>query len=193
MSKRGRLFIVSGPSGSGKSTVLGEVFKRRDRLYFSVSATTRAPRPGETDGVEYFFLDEERFDQMVERGEFLEHARYAKCSYGTPRGPIEEKLNAGIDVILDIEVQGAKQVKARMPEAVSVFLAPPDLRELERRLRSRGTESEERIALRLETARSELREAEKYDYVVVNDDFRRAAGELLDIIDRSEETEPSKN
>lgn len=182
MSKKGKLFIVSGPSGSGKSTVLGEVFKRRDRLYFSVSATTRGPRPGERDGVEYYFIDQSRFDEMVENDEFLEHARYAKCSYGTPRKPVEEKLNAGIDVILDIEVQGAGQVKARMPEAVSVFIAPPSLEELERRLRSRGTETEERIALRLETAKSELREAEKYDHVVVNDDYVRAAGELLDII-----------
>lgn len=182
MSKKGRLFIVSGPSGCGKSTVLGEVFKRRERLYFSVSATTRAPRPGERDGVEYFFIDEERFDEMVEKDRFLEHARYAKCSYGTPRAPVEEKLEAGFDVILDIEIQGAAQVKTRMPEAVSVFIAPPSLAELERRLRSRGTESAERIALRLETAKTELGQAEHYDHIVVNDDYVRAAGELIEII-----------
>lgn len=182
MSETGKLFIVSGPSGSGKSTVLGEVFRRRDKLYFSVSATTRQPRPGERDGVEYFFIDERRFDEMVERDEFLEHARYAKCSYGTPRAPVEEKLNAGIDVILDIEVQGARQVKARMPQAVMVFIAPPSLEELERRLRSRGTESEERIALRLQTAKTELLEAKTYDHVVVNDDYERAASEVLEII-----------
>lgn len=182
MNKPGKLFIVSGPSGSGKSTVLSEVFRKRDRLYFSVSATTRPPRPGERDGVEYFFIDEKRFDEMVERDEFLEHARYVKCSYGTPRAPVEEKLNAGIDVILDIEVQGARQVKARMPQAVTVFIAPPSLEELERRLRSRGTESEERIALRLETAKTELAEAGMYDHVVVNDDYERAASEVLEII-----------
>lgn len=182
MSDRGRVFIVSGPSGSGKSTVLREVFKRRDRLYFSVSATTRAPRPGETDGVEYYFITEERFDAMVENNEFLEHARYAKCSYGTPRAPVEEKLAQGVDVIMDIEVQGARQVKARMPEAVSVFIAPPGPEELERRLRGRGTDSEEKIRLRLETAKTELLEAGHYDHVVVNDDYLRAAGELLNII-----------
>ncbi len=182
---KGTVFIVSGPSGTGKSTVLGEVFRRREKLYFSVSATTRAPRPGETDGVEYFFLTEEKFDGMVERGELLEHARYAKCSYGTPRAPVEEKLTEGFDVIMDIEVQGARQVKERMPEAVSVFIAPPSLEELERRLRGRATDSEEKIRLRLETAKSELREAERYDYVVVNDDYRRAAGELLSIIEKS--------
>ncbi len=182
MSDRGHVFIVSGPSGSGKSTVLKEVFKARPGMYFSVSATTRSPRPGETDGVEYFFITEERFDSMVEADEFLEHARYARCSYGTPRAPVEEKLDEGVDVVMDIEVQGARQVKARMPEAVSVFIAPPSLEELERRLRGRGTDSEEKIALRLETAKAELREAEKYDHVVVNDDYLRAAGELLNII-----------
>lgn len=185
MSERGHVFIVSGPSGSGKSTVLREVFKRRDRLYFSVSATTRAPRPGETDGVDYWFITEERFDEMVEQDQFLEHARYAKCSYGTPAGPVREKLREGYDVILDIEVQGARQVKARMPEAISVFIAPPSLEELERRLRGRSTESEEKIKLRLETAKNELPEAKKYDHVVVNDDYMRAAGELLDIINNA--------
>lgn len=182
MSDRGRLFIVSGPSGSGKSTVLREVFKKRDRLYFSVSATTRDPRPGETDGVEYYFITEDTFDAMVEHDEFLEHARYAKCSYGTPRAPVEDKLSQGFDVILDIEVEGARQVKARMPEAVSVFIAPPSLEELERRLRGRATDSEEKIRLRLETARGELAEAGHYDHVVVNDDHMRAADELLQII-----------
>lgn len=182
MSDKGHVFIVSGPSGSGKSTVLHEVFKRRDRLFFSVSATTREPRPGETDGVEYYFISEEKFDAMVDNNEFLEHARYAKCSYGTPSGPVEEKLAQGVDVIMDIEVQGARQVKERMPEAVSVFIAPPSLEELERRLRGRATDSEEKIRLRLETAKTELLEAEKYDHVVVNDDYMRAAGELLDIM-----------
>ncbi len=179
---RGHVFIVSGPSGCGKSTVLGEVFRRRSDLYFSVSATTREPRPGETDGVEYYFISQEQFDKMVAREEFLEHATFARCSYGTPRAPVEERLARGIDVIMDIEVKGARQVKERMPEAVSVFIAPPSLEELERRLRGRATDSEEKILLRLETARVELQEAEAYDHVVVNDDYMRAAGELLDII-----------
>lgn len=182
MSERGKVFIVSGPSGSGKSTVLGEVFKRRDRLYFSVSVTTRGPRPGETDGVDYRFITQEEFDEMEANDAFLEHAKYAKCSYGTPRGPVEEKLAQGYDVILDIEVQGARQVKRRIPDAVCVFIAPPSLEELERRLRGRATDSEEKIRLRLETAKAELQEAVNYDHVVVNDDYMRAAGELLDII-----------
>lgn len=185
MSDRGHIFIVSGPSGSGKSTVLGVVFKNRPDIYFSVSATTRNPRPGETDGVEYMFITEDKFDEMVEKDLFLEHARYAKCSYGTPREPVEERLLAGTDVIMDIEVQGARQVKERMPEAISVFIAPPSLDELERRLRGRSTESEDKIKLRLETAKKELLEAESYDHVVVNDDYMRAAGELLDIINNA--------
>lgn len=182
MSEKGHVFIVSGPSGTGKSTVLGEVFRRRDRLYFSVSATTRGPRPGETDGVEYYFITQEKFDEMVSREEFLEHATFARCSYGTPRAPVEAKLDEGVDVIMDIEVQGARQVKARMPEAISVFIAPPSLEELERRLRGRATDSEEKIRLRLETAKSELEEAKSYDHIVVNDDYMRAADELLKII-----------
>ena len=185
MSKRGRVFIVSGPSGCGKSTVLGEVFRHYKNYHFSVSATTRAPRPGERDGVEYFFISEEKFDDMGEKGQFLEHARYAKCSYGTPRGPVEEKLSQGVDVFMDIEVQGARQVKAAMPEAVSIFIAPPGLEELERRLRGRATDSEEKIRLRLETARTELAEAPRYDHLVVNDDCKRAAGEILDIINNA--------
>lgn len=185
MGKKGRVFIVSGPSGCGKSTVLGEVFRHYKNYHFSVSATTRAPRPGERDGVEYFFITEARFDEMVEKGEFLEHARYAKCSYGTPRSPVEEKLAEGVDVFMDIEVQGARQVKAAMPEAVSIFIAPPSLEELERRLRGRATDSEEKIRLRLETAKIELREAPHYDHLVVNDDYLKAAAEILEIIDRA--------
>ncbi len=185
MNKKGRAFIVSGPSGAGKSTVLGEVFRRYSNYHFSVSATTRAPRPGERDGVEYFFITQGQFDEMVEKGQFLEHARYAKCSYGTPRGPVEEKLAEGVDVFLDIEIQGARQIKAAMPEAISIFIAPPSLETLEARLRGRATDSEEKIRLRLETARNELAEAVHYDHVVVNDDYKRAAGEILDIINNA--------
>ena len=182
MRKRGKVFIVSGPSGCGKTTVLTEVYRHYDNFHFSVSATTRRPRPGETDGVEYFFITEEKFDDMVEKGEFLEHARYARCSYGTPRGPVEEKLAQGVDVFMDIEVQGAKQVKAAMPEAVSIFIAPPSLEVLERRLRGRATDDEDKILIRLDTAKREIAESVHYDHVVVNDDYVRAAGEILDII-----------
>lgn len=182
MSKKGRVFIVSGPSGCGKSTVLKEVFKTYKNYHFSVSATTRAPRPGERDGVEYYFITEEKFDEMVEKGEFLEHARYAHCSYGTPRGPVEEMLRQGVDVFMDIELQGARAVKAAMPEAVSIFIAPPSILVLEERLRGRATDSEEMIRLRLETAKVELEAAGEYDHLVINDDYVRAASEVLAII-----------
>jgi len=178
--------VLSGPSGVGKSTVIGILMELRGNMEFSVSATTRAPRPGETDGREYFFVTRECFDEMVERGELLEHATFAGNSYGTPRSQVEQRLEQGITVVLDIEVQGAAQVKALMPEAVSVFLAPPSLEALEERLRGRGTETEEKILLRLETARQELLLAPTYDYTVINDDPARAAAELRDILDNQE-------
>lgn len=180
--KKGKLYIVSGPSGCGKSTVLREVMAHRRKLYFSVSATTRAPRPGEKDGVDYHFVTEAEFNAMVGRDELLEHATFVNCSYGTPRGPVEEKMAAGIDVVLDIETQGARQVKAKMPEAVSVFILPPSLEELERRLRGRGTETDEKIKSRLATAAVELLEADTYDYRVVNDKVAEAAEEILKIM-----------
>lgn len=181
--KRGQVFIVSGPSGSGKSTVLHEVFKNRDKMWFSVSATTRAPREGEKDGIDYFFVEKEKFLSMIERDELLEHAQFVGNFYGTPRGPIEEKLSQGIDVILDIEVQGAAQVKNKMPEATSIFIKPPSFEVLEKRLRGRGTESEEKIAGRLERAMHEINDAYKYDYVVTNDEVSRAAAVLKSIME----------
>ena len=182
---KGIVFVVSGPSGCGKSTVLHEVFKKRDKLYFSVSATTRLPRPGEHDGKVYFFLSKEQFQSMYEDGQLLEHAEYAGNFYGTPRGPVEEKLLSGFDVIMDIDVQGARQVKEKMPEAVLIFVAPPSMEELEVRLRGRSTESEEKILCRLETARVELNMANMYDKVIINDIVSRAADEMIEIMDNS--------
>ena len=178
----GKLLVVSGPSGAGKSTVIARLMARRRDLAFSVSVTTRAPRPEETDGVNYHFIDMAHFSQLVEEGALLEHAVYVSNCYGTPREPVLERLRAGTSVVLDIEVQGAHQVKAAMPEAVTVFLAPPSLPELERRLRRRGTDSEERIRQRLETARTEYARAGDYDYIVINEDPDEAAGELSAIL-----------
>ncbi len=180
--KRGVLIVLSGPSGAGKSTVIAGMMKRRGDVRFSVSATTRPARPGETDGKDYFFLTREAFDELVARDAFLEHAEYVGNCYGTPAQPVEESLAAGWNVLLDIEVQGAAQVMAKRPDAVSVFLCPPSLAELERRLRGRGTDPEEKILGRLARARREYPLAKNYTYIVVNDDADKAAAELDAII-----------
>ncbi len=182
MKQPALLVILSGPSGTGKSTVIREVMRRRP-LFFSVSCTTRPMREGERDGVDYHFITRERFEQLIAEDALLEYAEYAGRFYGTPRRPAEEQMAGGTDVLLDIEVQGARQVRARMPEAVSIFLAPPSREELERRLRSRGTDSEEMILRRLETAWGELEEARTYDYLVVNDEVAAAADRICAILE----------
>ncbi len=183
MSERGLLIVLSAPSGCGKSTIVSGLLKKRGRLKFSVSATTRAPREGEIDGRDYFFVSREKFAEMVEKGEFLEHAQYVENRYGTPRGPVERELEAGNDVLLDIEIQGAFQVRAQRPDALMVFLLPPSFEELEKRLVLRGKDSPEVIKRRLEVARRECLEAEKYDYRIVNDDVERAVSEFNSIIE----------
>ena len=174
---RGKLIVVSGPSGAGKSTVIGKVMERRSDLCFSVSATTRKPRDGEVDGVNYFFVTGTEFDRMIGDDELLEHAEYNRDNYGTPRAYVEEKRRAGMHVLLDIEVQGARQVRERVPEAIKIFIIPPSLQVLEQRLRGR-----EQIQRRLARARGEYREADFYDYVVINDNLETAANELNAII-----------
>ena len=181
MSK-GNLFIVTGPSGAGKGTVLGRVMPSMEDLHYSVSATTRAPREGEEDGVNYYFLRKEQFLEMIGQGAFLEHAEYVGNYYGTPAGPVDECLNKGMDVVLEIDVQGALIVKQKRPEAKLVFIIPPSFSDLELRLRSRGTETEETIAKRLEKAREEYQMADQYDYIVLNDKVEKAADELRAII-----------
>ncbi|MBR4157853.1 MAG: guanylate kinase [Oscillospiraceae bacterium] len=178
----GKLLVVSGPSGAGKSTVIHKMMAGRDDIRFSVSATTRAPREGEIDGKDYYFLDRERFEQMIRDGAFLEHAQYVGNYYGTPAEPVMDSLRSGINVILDIEVQGASNVRKAMPEAVTVFLAPPSFDALEKRLRGRGLDSEEKIQQRLVRAREEYLEIPKYDYIVINDDADEAAQELAAIL-----------
>lgn len=180
MSK-GKLFVISGASGVGKSTVLKLVMGGRDDLKFSVSATTRPPRPGEVDGVHYYFVTRERFEEMIRQGAFLEYDAHADNYYGTPRAQAEEKMEQGL-LLLDIEPMGAKQVKQAAPDAVLIFIMPPSRQELERRLRSRGDTSEEQMQLRLDRAAWEMDQRAWYDYVVVNDDARRCADEILTII-----------
>lgn len=182
MNKRGKLFVISGPSGAGKSTVVFKAMEGREDYCFSTSVTTRKPRPGEVDGREYFFIDRDRFSEMVLRDELLEYAEYVSNSYGTPRAYVEEQLDAGFDVILDIEIQGARQVHEKMPEAVMIFIAPPTLEELERRLVNRGTDTAEAIRGRLARARQEYAEADFYSYIIVNDDADTAAAEVASII-----------
>ncbi len=179
---KGKLIVISGPSGAGKGTVAGKLMELRKDLCFSVSVTTRQPRPGEVDGREYFFIDNDAFDRMVENGELLEHAKYVSNSYGTPKKYVRDKMNEGTNVLLDIEVQGARQVNAMMPEAIMIFLVPPSIEELRRRLEHRGTESEATIRERIQRALQEYAEADFYDYLVVNDDADAAASEISAII-----------
>ncbi len=179
---KGSLFVITGPSGTGKGTVLKEVIKSLDRLYFSVSATTRKPREGEVDGVHYHFLTKDRFEELIAADRFLEYAQYAENYYGTPLDPVLDQLEQGNDVLLEIEVQGALQVKQRMPQAVLVFIAPPSFEELESRLRGRGTESEEVILRRLSIARQECENMDQFHYVVVNDEVPDAADRLRAVI-----------
>ncbi len=178
---KGRLFVISGASGVGKSTVLSRVMQQHKNIRFSVSATTRKPREGEQEGISYYFVTKEQFAQMIARDEFLEYDNHMENYYGTPKKQLEEKLEQG-DVLLDIDPNGAFQVRQKRPDAVLIFIAPPSLEELERRLRSRGDTSEDQIRVRLDRVKWEVEQSKQYHYVVINDRVETCADKILDII-----------
>lgn len=181
MNKKGQLIVISGPSGVGKGTVLAEYLKGKENTAYSVSATTRQPRPGEKHGVHYFFLSREEFEQTAKEGGMLEYASYNGNYYGTPKAPVEQQRQEGKDVILEIEVQGALQVKKACPDALLIFIAPPNFAELANRLSGRQTEDSKTVENRLTIAKGELKCAKEYDYIVINDDVT-AAAKRLDMI-----------
>ena len=183
MKQAGKLIVMAGPSAVGKGTLASHIVSNFDGFMLSVSATTRSPREGEIDGVSYIFLTDQQFNNRAETGQMLEWATvHGKHSYGTPRGPVEEGLASGLNVILEIDVQGAFQVKESFPEALLVFVKPPSFEELRARLDKRGTESEEDKRIRLETAKTELDQAHQFDFSVINDEVARCAQEVVDLV-----------
>ncbi|MFL2527596.1 MAG: guanylate kinase [Candidatus Azotimanducaceae bacterium] len=179
---KGLLILISAPSGAGKTSLVNEIIDRDDQLIKSVSHTTRAKRPGEEESIDYFFTTEKEFNQMVSNSDFLEHAEVFGNFYGTSKNYVEENLEFGLDVILEIDWQGAQQIQSVKPDAISIFIVPPTKQELEKRLRNRGKDSEETISNRLSQATSDIKKAHNYNYVVVNDSFEIATNQLLTIV-----------
>lgn len=182
---KGRLFIISGPSGAGKSTILGAILKQRPQLRYSISFTTRLPRGDEKDGVEYHFVSEAAFRQKIDKGEFAEWAEVHGHLYGTSATWVEEVVAQGLDILFDIDVQGAKRLSAKYPQAISVFIAPPSIEVLEKRLLKRGVDSSDAVARRLKNARAEMARADDYDHVLVNDDLAQTVSNLESIIEQA--------
>lgn len=188
----GLLVVISAPSGGGKGTILKKLFAKDDNLVLSVSATTRSPRPGEEHGKQYYFLQKEEFEELISQGKMLEYAQYVGNYYGTPREPVEQWMAQGKDVVLEIEVQGGAQIKKLMPGCVSIFILPPSMEVLEKRLRDRGTEEDATVRKRLEKAREEIPHAKDYDYVVFNDRLEDAVEDLRAIL-RAEKRKYHRN
>ena len=182
MAKQGLLVVISGPSGTGKGTIVKELLSGSDPIMLSVSATTRKPRVGEVNGVNYYFVSRDEFTHLVETDGMLEYAEYCGNCYGTPRKPVEDALDGGRDVLLEIEVQGALQIKQKCPECVTLFILPPSVEELEHRLRGRGTEDEDTIRDRMNQLERELSFVSQYDYAVVNDDLQEALDDVRAIL-----------
>ncbi|MBD2439185.1 guanylate kinase [Nostoc sp. FACHB-110] len=174
----GKLVVLTGPSGVGKGTLMRSLLQRHPQLYYSVSATTRSPRPGEINGKNYYFIDRHKFEQLVAQGEFLEWAEFAGNYYGTPREAVTNQIKSGKLVVLEIELEGARQIRVSFPNALSIFILPPSFDELEKRIRGRGQDSEEAIARRLVRAKAEIAAADEFDIQIVNDDFETALGAI---------------
>lgn len=191
---KGGVFIISGPSGSGKDTVLAELFRNRPDLLFSISSVTRPMRSGEREGEKYNFISREKFEYMIDNDMLLEHNVFVNNYYGTPREPVERAIAEGKDIIIEVDVNGAAQIRQKLHEAVSIFIMPPSFEELKRRLRGRGTESEELIEKRLNSALGEIKRATEYDYIIVNDNITAAADDILSVIlSSSFKTDRQKN
>ena len=183
--KNGKLFVISGPSGAGKGTLREKALSDVENLVYSISCTTRKPREGETDGVQYRFITHEKFEEDIKKNLFLEYAHVHADYYGTLKADVIKELESGKNVLLEIDVQGALQVREKIKEAILIFIAPPSLEELEKRLRERHSETEENLKLRLSNAKKELELKNKYDYVIINDDLEKAASELRNLIVKS--------
>ena len=181
---KGKIFVISGPSGSGKDTLMAEIFKKRPDIKFSISSITRPMRVGEVEGQKYNFISREKFEEMLEKDMFLEHNEFVGNYYGTPKQPVLDAADNGFNILIEVDVNGADQIRAKLPQALSIFIMPPSVEVLMQRLSGRGTETEDIIAKRMESALSEMARSKEYGYTVINDDIQTAVDEIIAIIDK---------